>query len=230
MLDEHQIAALQAPLSKGNVKKNPKGFDYVEGWHVIAEANRIFGFDGWDRETVEMERLADPEQVNGNWRVAYHCRVRITVKTEGREVIRDGSGYGSGILKDIRDAHESAIKEAETDAMKRALMTFGNPFGLALYDKKQENVTEAAKPMKAAEPPKQSIMPEDFTARVEYMVECREAIAAFTDSKELIDWWMSDAQKAIRRHHQLDDSQVQGLKQAVMNKRVELDNMKVKAA
>ncbi len=25
---------------------------YVEGWHVVAEANRIFGFEGWDRETV----------------------------------------------------------------------------------------------------------------------------------------------------------------------------------
>ena len=30
------------------------------------------------------------------------------------------------------EAHESAIREAETDAMKRALSTFGNPFGLAL--------------------------------------------------------------------------------------------------
>ena len=29
---------------------------------------------------------------------------------------------------DLGQAHESAIKEAETDAMKRALMTFGNPF------------------------------------------------------------------------------------------------------
>jgi len=38
------------------------------------------------------------------------------------------------------EAHESAIKEAETDAMKRALSTFGNPFGLALYDREQQNV------------------------------------------------------------------------------------------
>jgi len=38
--------------------------------------------------------------------------------------------------------HESAIKEAETDAMKRAFMTFGNPFGLALYDKQQTNVAD----------------------------------------------------------------------------------------
>jgi hypothetical protein len=35
---------------------------------------------------------------------------------------------------------ESAIKEAETVAMKRALMTFGNPFGLALYDSSRRSL------------------------------------------------------------------------------------------
>ena len=34
-------------------------------------------------------------------------------------------------------AHEIALKSAETDATKRALATFGNPFGLALYDREQ---------------------------------------------------------------------------------------------
>ena len=24
---------------------------YIEGWHAIAEANRLFGFDGWTRTT-----------------------------------------------------------------------------------------------------------------------------------------------------------------------------------
>ena len=33
-------------------------------------------------------------------------------------------------------------KEAATDALKRALRTFGNPFGLALYDKSRENVDD----------------------------------------------------------------------------------------
>jgi len=219
MLDEHQIAALQAPLNKANVKKNPKGFDYVEGWHAIAEANRIFGHDGWDRETVEMKMLGEPEQdAKQLWRVAYHCRVRITVRTEGRNIVRDGSGYGSGIVRDLRDAHESAIKEAETDAMKRALMTFGNPFGLALYDKKQENVVDDSKPARPAAPAKQSVMPDDFTARVEYMVECREAIAAMAP-EDVVAWWMSEDQKEARRKHQLDQTQVDALKQAVMNRR-----------
>src|SRR3546814_21006699 len=40
----------------------------------------------------------------------------------------------------FRSAHESAKKESETDAMKRALMTFGNQFGFALYDKTRANV------------------------------------------------------------------------------------------
>jgi recombination DNA repair RAD52 pathway protein len=37
-------------------------------------------------------------------------------------------------------AHELALKGAETDATKRALATFGNPFGLALYDRDRVGV------------------------------------------------------------------------------------------
>ena len=29
-----------------------KVLHYLEGWHIISEANRIFGYDGWDRETL----------------------------------------------------------------------------------------------------------------------------------------------------------------------------------
>lgn len=216
-----QNELLKAPLSKAHVKKNPRGFDYVEGWHAIAEANRVFGFDGWSRETLEMRQLGEPECVGNNWRVAYHCRCRVTVWDGEKYITRDGSGYGSGIVKDIRDAHESAIKEAETDAMKRALMTFGNPFGLALYDKAQANVEAAPKPEPKAAA-KQSILPDDFSARVEYMVTCREAIAAFIDVEKLGAWWNSDEQKEARRQHQLDTHQVDALKQAVMNRRDEL--------
>ena len=31
---------------------NGADLHYVEGWHVIAEANRIFGYDAWDRRTL----------------------------------------------------------------------------------------------------------------------------------------------------------------------------------
>jgi hypothetical protein len=32
---------------------NGRELTYLEGWYAISEANRIFGFDGWNRETVE---------------------------------------------------------------------------------------------------------------------------------------------------------------------------------
>ena len=36
---------------------------YVEGWHVIAEANRIFGYDAWDRRThLNRLRVERPER------------------------------------------------------------------------------------------------------------------------------------------------------------------------
>ena len=141
-----QKAALAAPLNSAHVAtRNQAGrsLSYIEGWHAIAEANRIFGFDAWDRETVdtrcvsERERKIGQQQKDG-WSVSYVAKVRVTV--DGR--VREGVGAGHGIDVDLGLAHESAIKEAETDAMKRALMTFGNPFGLALYDKTQANVSD----------------------------------------------------------------------------------------
>ncbi len=143
-----QVKALEAPLPTSHTKQRTqagRSLSYIEGWLCIAEANRIFGFDGWDRETVQLLQLGDAYQDQKNLsRVSYMAKVRITVRADGRAtmVVRDGCGYGSGIDRDIGSAHESAIKEAETDAMKRALMTFGNPFGLALYDKDRRNVVD----------------------------------------------------------------------------------------
>lgn len=150
-----QQAALSAPLHSAHVKQRSqagRSLSYIEAWHAIAEANRIFGFDGWTRETVELRQLGEPRQVGDKWRVGYSAKCRVTVWAGERVVVREGCGFGSGIDKDLDQAHESALKEAESDAMKRALMTFGNPFGLALYDKQQANVTNAR--------PEAQVMPE----------------------------------------------------------------------
>jgi DNA recombination protein Rad52 len=148
-----QITALAAPLDRAKVRQREQGrssVSYLEGWQVIAEANRIFGFDGWQRETVALRCVNQIERTIGRdnrpgWGVTYTARVRISVSTAGQPaLIREGCGAGHGIDTDLGQAHESALKEAETDAMKRALMTFGNPFGLALYDKQQREVTSGA--------------------------------------------------------------------------------------
>jgi recombination DNA repair RAD52 pathway protein len=50
-----QIKDLSAKLLGKHVRTREKDdltLSYIEGWHAIAEANRIFGFDGWDRETL----------------------------------------------------------------------------------------------------------------------------------------------------------------------------------
>ena len=148
-----QLAALAAPLDRANVRQREQGrgeVAYLEGWQVIAEANRIFGFDGWQRQTTSIHCVSQAERSIGaghrpGWGVTYIARVRVTVAVHGgAPLIREGSGAGHGIDVDLGQAHESALKEAETDAMKRALMTFGNPFGLALYDKAQRQVSSAA--------------------------------------------------------------------------------------
>jgi recombination DNA repair RAD52 pathway protein len=124
-----------------------RSFSYVEAWHAIAEANRIFGFGAWDRETIDTRCVQERERTIGKapnekpgWGVSYVCRVRVTVRASGETVVREGTGAGHGIDADLGQAHESAVKEAESDAMKRALMQFGNPFGLALYDKTRAGV------------------------------------------------------------------------------------------
>ncbi len=145
-----QIKALDGPLLRENVKdRNQAGrkVSYIEGWHAIAEANRIFGFDAWTRETVDIRVVAEKprdigEKKKPGWGVSYIAKVRVRVG----DIVREGVGAGHGIDADLGQAHESAIKEAETDAMKRALMTFGNPFGLALYDKAQANVASEPEP------------------------------------------------------------------------------------
>lgn len=140
-----QIKLLEAPLSPKHVKKpsgqfGPKG-DYLEGWHVINELNRVFGFDGWSY-TIDLSRdaLTEGKDSKGNpqWQAAYTCVCTLTVGN----AVRQDVGFGSGFAKMIGDAIEGATKEAATDALKRCARTFGNIFGLALYDKTRANVAE----------------------------------------------------------------------------------------
>jgi len=132
---DKQLRALQRGVPARNVrtrKLNGREFPYIEGWMAIAEANRIFGFDGWDRETVE-SRCVVGREVRGSFFAIYTAKVRITVRTAGSTVVREGNGSGEARSTSAGEVHEIALKAAETDATKRALATFGKPFGLALY-------------------------------------------------------------------------------------------------
>ena len=85
---------------------------------MIAEANRIFGFDGWDRETLWAQFIWEDGRRDPR-ACAYAARVRVRVRADEVTVCREGSGVGHGNGATLGEAHESALKDAETDAMKR---------------------------------------------------------------------------------------------------------------
>jgi hypothetical protein len=152
-LSDTQVRQLKAKLEGKHVKtRKANGADlhYVEGWHVIAEANRIFGYDAWDRRTLASHCVWSG--TSGAYHgAAYSAKVRVSVRAGDITIVREGSGTGEGKAPTPGQAHELALKGAETDATKRALATFGNPFGLALYDREQLGVRKA-KEAKASPP------------------------------------------------------------------------------
>src|SRR5215831_5707805 len=130
-----QLQALRRKMDSRHVQRrqvNGRELSYVEGWYAVSEANRIFGFDGWNRETVE-SRCVLARENRGNFVAIYVAKVRVTVHADGTVVVREGHGSGEGRGINPGEAHDVALKGAETDATKRALATFGKPFGLELY-------------------------------------------------------------------------------------------------
>lgn len=205
-----QVAALKAPLDRGHVKsrsQSGRNLSYIEGWHAIAEANAIFGFDAWTSETVDLRLVSERERAIGKdkkpgWGVSYIARVRVVVFAGEQIVTREGVGAGHGIDTDLGLAHESAVKEAETDARKRALMTFGNRFGLALYDKEQRNVADS----------RQEAPPEPHPADI-YIRDAMRIIDLIESEDEGRAWWKDEAER--RRAAQLNQDDVNRLKAAL---------------
>jgi Rad52/22 family double-strand break repair protein/PD-(D/E)XK nuclease superfamily len=140
------------------------------------------------------------------WGVAYITKVRVVIGAGESSITREGVGAGQGIDSDLGAAHESAVKEAETDAMKRALITFGNPFGLALYDKDQANVADG----------------NGHDAKAQFIVDCKQTISNFGDAAALIAWWNSDNSKHARRAARLTREEIEGLKTLVLERKGQL--------
>jgi DNA recombination protein Rad52 len=149
-----QIDMLSAKLDGAVVRTRNQGgrdLSYIEGWWAIAECNRIFGFGEWSHEIIATQCVVNATQGSPNhqskkhgegYLIAYTAHVVVTVGDQ-----RHGDfGYGQGLdfNGNVGQAHESAVKEAVTDAMKRALRHWGSPFGLALYDKDQREVERPA--------------------------------------------------------------------------------------
>ena len=119
---------------------------YLEGYQAINQANRIFGYGQWGAELVGpvgYRELTRTHRGTGEVSTAgmYWASVRVHVR--GCEPRSDvGCAFTAD---DSLEAHDTAIKAAVTDAMKRALRQFGDQFGNALYDRANPAHTAAGR-------------------------------------------------------------------------------------
>lgn len=137
-------AELDKDLDPARIKQKPGGGNkrYLAEHDVLRTANRIFGYGRWGTEVVELVPLGAHQVTNAKneqgWYVGYRCTVRLTV---AGCVPVDGVGYGDAFEKQwsaVITAHELAVKEAESDAIKRAFKKWGDQFGLILYAKAED--------------------------------------------------------------------------------------------
>ena len=144
--------ALGQPLDPALVSQRKgragRTYDYLEGHVVIDQANRIFGFGGWGYELAGDVTLREIEHVDTKTGEVkrthvYSAPVRVTV---AGALPRTDIGFHA-VAEDNADGHETAIKGAVTDGMKRALRSFGVQFGNGFYG---DQPAEEIKPQRTA--------------------------------------------------------------------------------
>lgn len=133
MLNEQQYAQLLKPLNASRVAKRQqagRNLSYLEAWDVKAHLNRIFGFTKWSADVLSAELAFEEKNEKGQWNVGYKVilRLRIDYATYTEAAV------GSASLPQRGEAHDMAVKTAESDALKRAAINLGTQFGLSLYD------------------------------------------------------------------------------------------------
>lgn len=124
--EEKVISALNEELDESRVKQNFDKKSYLEGYDIINKANEVFGPLNWSMATVKLEVTEH----------GAHAIVNVELyMPNGRTISRSGTGYNAFAGSRNGKSEDTAIKGAETDAMKRAFRTFGTQFGNSLYDK-----------------------------------------------------------------------------------------------
>ncbi|KAI1756022.1 hypothetical protein F4782DRAFT_526576 [Xylaria castorea] len=137
-----QIATLQSRLEKQlgpeylSARSGPSGqkVHYIAAEKVIALANEVFGFNGWSSsiQNIQVDFVDENPQT---------LKISLGLSVIVRVTLRDGTYHediGYGHMENCKGkaaAFEKAKKEGTTDALKRALRSFGNVLGNCIYDK-----------------------------------------------------------------------------------------------
>jgi hypothetical protein len=135
MLNDTQYEQLLKPLNPARVAKRSGGgrqLSYLEAWDVKAHLNRIFGFLNWSADVQDSVQAFEEKNEKGQWHVGY--KVTLTLSFPQHLCTYTESAVGFATLPSRGEAHDMAIKTAESDALKRAAINLGTQFGLSLYN------------------------------------------------------------------------------------------------
>jgi DNA recombination protein Rad52 len=133
MLNDAQYEQLLKPLNPNRVAKRSqagRNLSYLEAWDVKAHLNRIFGFLNWSADVIDSSLAFEEKNEKGQWNVGYKVTLRLTIG----DATYTECAVGSASLPQRGEAHDMAVKSAESDALKRAAINLGTQFGLSLYD------------------------------------------------------------------------------------------------
>lgn len=144
MFNDKQKQVLAYELDSSRIKSRSKGnisLSYLEGFDIIETANKIFGYGNWNYSITSLTQVSQELNQNQNHVICYKAVVNVTVHDiqHSKSVTREDVGFGTGIAKTLADAHEGGGKESVTDAVKRCFKSFGNQYGLSLYDKSRNH-------------------------------------------------------------------------------------------
>lgn len=198
-LTPKQYETLLKPLAKHRVSSRPQGgkqLAYLEAWDVKAHLIRVFGFCGWSADVLSAELAFEEQDENKRWNVGYRVVMRLRIHETTGDLFGDATyteaAVGFATLPSRGEAHDMAIKTAESDALKRAAINLGTQFGLSLYDGGNRNDVIGHT----------LVMPDGFTVSVETVAAPPDAVyglvndarAATTEAQlktiwdQLVEW------------------------------------------
>ena len=184
---------------------NLRGMSHMEAYDIRAHLNRVFGFARWSADVISMELLYERHHPNksGNDAVSvgYRAGLTLTVHSPEGDRLATYTEYAAGSASSFpvakqADAHDMAIKTAESQALKRAAINLGDQFGLSLYnngsprpivldtlviEREEKPVDEGAPEVVPGADAMPDVPAEEWQPSRDWVAEMREAVAAGAD-------------------------------------------------
>jgi Rad52/22 family double-strand break repair protein len=155
-LTPQQYQVLLSGINKNRVGTKDRQ-SHLEAWDVRRYLTKIFGFGGWNVQTVELikihEQISPPGTIKVNkwvggqktrvanentaYTVVYSAQVRLNIYNPDGTVgaFYEDAATGDGInMPSYQAAADFAIKTALSQALKRCAVNLGDQFGLSLYN------------------------------------------------------------------------------------------------